>query len=368
MRLIYLSPLNWVSFAQRPHKFVEWWHNRTGGDVLWVNPYPTRLPQFSDFKRASMKLDDVSNATPRWLHVRSSLTFPIEPIPGSGLVNAIVWRQLFQSIDQFAKGSSLIIAIGKPTELSLQLISRFKNAYTFYDAMDDFPAFYSSSLSRAAMEKRESKLVSNVNAIWVSSTKLKKRWEYANTELCLVHNGVDGAVLPRKTLINKNNKQKVLGYVGTIGRWFDWEWVLQIAKLRPKDIVRLVGPVFVKPPVSLPSNVEIEPACEHSEAIAAMQQFDVGLIPFQNNELTESVDPIKYYEYRSIGLPVVSTSFGEMAFRSDTDGVFVCTVKGALSQLLNDALKFTVSEASANRFKLENTWDVRFDSTGLIRA
>ncbi len=365
MKLVYLSPLNWASFEQRPHKFVDWWQKRTGGDVLWVDPYPTRFPKFSDFKRVSMKSDGPPKDKPSWMRVLSSSTLPIEPLPGSGWANALVWRKLFRSIDQFAKGDEVTLGVGKPTELALQLIRRLKSADTFYDAMDDFPAFY-SLLSRISMERREDELVRNVDSIWVSSTKLKKKWEHVGSKLSFVHNGVDEFVLPKANYGARKEKKKVFGYVGTIGQWFDWEWVVQVARLRPNDVVRLVGPMFVNKPTSLPCNVEIKPPCTHAEAIEEMQQFDVGLIPFQNTELTESVDPIKYYEYKSIGLPVVSTCFGEMTFRSDVDGVFVCKRNEGLLEILNGALLHNVDEALTNRFRLENSWQSRFDNIGLI--
>jgi len=365
MKLVYLSPLNWTSFEQRPHKFVDWWQKRTGGDVLWVDPYPTRLPKLADFKRVSMKTDESPSVKPGWIQVLSSSTFPIEPLPGSGWANALVWRRLFHSIDQFAKGSEVTIGVGKPTELALQLIRRLKGADTFYDAMDDFPAFY-SLLSRASMERRESELVRNVNSVWVSSTKLKEKWASAASKLSVVPNGVDEFVLPKAdAYINKEN-QRIFGYVGTMGQWFDWEWVIQVAKLRPNDIIRLVGPLYVQRPTHLPCNIEIKPPCSHSEAIEEMKRFDAGLIPFKNTELTESVDPIKYYEYKSLGLPVVSTNFGEMAFRSDIDGVFVCQRTASLTDMLNAALLHDEDKALTNRFRLENTWESRFDNIGLI--
>ena len=33
MQLVYFSPVPWASFAQRPHKFVEWFHARCGAIV-----------------------------------------------------------------------------------------------------------------------------------------------------------------------------------------------------------------------------------------------------------------------------------------------------------------------------------------------
>ena len=48
MRLVYLSPVSWHSFAQRPHELVRQFHAATQAPVLWVEPYPTRLPVLAD--------------------------------------------------------------------------------------------------------------------------------------------------------------------------------------------------------------------------------------------------------------------------------------------------------------------------------
>ena len=86
--------------------------------------------------------------------------------------------------------------------------------------------------------------------------------------------------------------------MGTIGSWFDWELVIALAKSSPKIEFRLIGPVYVRSP-ALPHNVRLEQALPHTEALHAMTQFNVGLIPFMRNALTACVDPIKYYEYRA---------------------------------------------------------------------
>jgi hypothetical protein len=51
VQLIYLSPVPWASFRQRPHEFAEWFHRRLRARVLWVEPYPVRLPRWSDLSR-----------------------------------------------------------------------------------------------------------------------------------------------------------------------------------------------------------------------------------------------------------------------------------------------------------------------------
>ena len=103
--LVYVSPLPWHSFAQRPHKFVEWFHARHGGPVLWIDPYPTRLPGPEDLRRLRTKLrggsPPAARALPGWLTVLPAPALPIEPLPGSGLLNGLLWRKLHQAVARF---------------------------------------------------------------------------------------------------------------------------------------------------------------------------------------------------------------------------------------------------------------------------
>ena len=51
MRLLYFSPVPAGSYAQRPHFMVRAWLDWGVESVLWVNPYPCRLPQWRDVRR-----------------------------------------------------------------------------------------------------------------------------------------------------------------------------------------------------------------------------------------------------------------------------------------------------------------------------
>jgi hypothetical protein len=108
------------------------------------------------------------------------------------------------------------------------------------------------------------------------------------------------------------------------------------------------------------------PACDHKVALEAMTYFDAGLIPFKKNILTASVDPIKYYEYRSLALPVISTDFGEMCTRSDIPGVFICRSAADAPELARSALQFQRDPELALSFAQQNTWEARFNATRLF--
>ncbi len=365
MRLVYLSPVPWVSFAQRPHKFIEWFYSQTGGEVLWVDPYPTRFPLLNDFRRLGSMIEQQQPVRASWLRVVQPSALPIEPLPASGWLNAVMWRKIFNGLVSFATPRSTILTIGKPSAMALAVVKRLNGCRSFYDAMDDFPAFY-SGLSRVAMRNREIKLVHSVGAVLVSSTHLKRRWTELKRDVRLVQNGLDLNTLPSNTARRNPGEKNVLGYVGTIAAWFDWDWVIRLAKLRHKDVIRLIGPDFAPVPLELPSNIEILPPCDHQAALLAMQDFDVGLIPFKKNNLTKSVDPIKYYEYRALGLPVISTNFGEMTFRAGEEGIFLSFGTQDLNNIVENALRYQAKTEDIVQFATHNSWESRFNGAGII--
>ena len=179
-----------------------------------------------------------------------------------------------------------------------------------------------------------------------------------------MRNGFDAG----QQLIEANAPGKtVFGYVGTIGPWFDWELVAGMARELPGVQFDLVGPLLAPPP-SLPANVRLYGECAGDEVSEKMRRFTAGLIPFKVNRLTAAVDPIKYYEYRSVGLPVISTRFGDMALREGDPRVCLVDGRADFRRLHRHvgALK-PCSGESLKRFRAVNCWDSRFEQSRFLR-
>lgn len=367
--LVYLSPVPWASFAQRPHKFVEWFHSITGGDVLWIDPYPTRFPRISDLRRIGSSASYTRPKNPEWIRVLRPMALPLEPVLGSEWINAVFWRPVLNEVVLFSTIRDTFFVIGKPSLFALALLNVQKNVRTVYDAMDSFSSFY-SGFTRRAVQRRERELVQRVDELWVTSTRLKQRWIALKPQLKLVLNALDPSLLPppwpSPDQKARDKGSKIFGYVGTIADWFDWEWVVSLAAVRTNDLIRLIGPVFRKPKMELPRNIEFLPECSHAVALGAMRSFDVGLIPFMRTELTESVDPIKFYEYRALGLPVLSTDFGEMTFRDGAPGIFISKNLGDLAEVAVSALSHVDDVESARSFAADNSWAARFGAAKLV--
>ncbi len=364
-RLVYLSPVPWASYAQRPHHFVRWFRARTRGEVLWVDPYPTRLPTAADWRRVGRADAPVDIVVPDWLHVVRPRALPIEPLPGSTFINRPLWCNTLERVSDFLAAGAAVICIGKPSALALDVLHGAAGVPAVYDAMDDFPAFY-SGLSKVSMSRREGTILAQVSRVLVSSTALAGRFAAQDIEATLALNACATESLPPVAALPARPAKEVIGYVGTMGAWFDWELVTKIAEQNPQAQVRLIGPLYLPPPGALPANVLLMPACDHAAAIRAMTEFSVGLIPFRLTPLTASVDPIKYYEYRALGLPVASTRFGEMALRGQNDGVLLIGVEDALSNLVKVASHLAPTHAQMAEFRTKNSWEARFDAAGII--
>jgi len=162
--------------------------------------------------------------------------------------------------------------------------------------------------------------------------------------------------------------------VGGINAKVDLALLAEVAARRPDWRIELVGPLSyglnegeLARLRALP-NVHFAGAVPPEQVPAVMAGCDVGLIPYQMNEQTYHVNPLKVYEYLAAGKPVVGTPLPELAqfeplvrLAGDVDG-FVAAVEAALVEGDDpEAIAARLAVAAAN------TWDVRVERmVGLI--
>jgi hypothetical protein len=298
---------------------------------------------------------------------------PFEPLAAGRRLNRVLWRDTLARVDAFVD-SDTVIAAGKPCALALELAARHPARPLLLDVMDNVPAF-AAGLSGRWLARAEDELARRARWIVTSSTQLQRRFaRYCDRTLC-VRNGLvpPGDEWPLASDASTQpvaiggpappGEPLVFGYVGTIASWFDWGAVDALAARYPDATVRLIGPCEAPPPRLRP-NVERLPAIPQHRVYEAMRAFSVGLIPFRVNALTECVDPVKYYEYRAMGLPVLSTRFGEMRLRGAADQVvFFDELDTGVD--LRARRRAAAQPDVVAAFRRENAWSRRFDALDL---
>ncbi|WP_188567725.1 glycosyltransferase [Undibacterium terreum] len=294
------------------------------------------------------------------LHVLRTQSLPIEPIPVLSAINdLLVWRNIKSQIRQLNIDENWDVGIGRPSKLALWAIKSLKPRAKFMDVMDDFPAFY-NGISRYSMEQVQKYLVAGCDYLFCSEESLVPKLAVLDRKksIRVIPNGYDMERLPFFSEIKQ--KREIIGFVGTIASWFDWGLVIEIAEALPNICVQLIGPRAGYVPANLPRNIELLPACTVAEAIAYCQNFKVGLIPFVHNQLTESVDPIKYYELRALGVPIWTTNFGSMTKRTSEPGVTLIQPGSDWKKLWLEKSNSSFGETEIFAFRKKHDWSLRF--------
>jgi glycosyltransferase involved in cell wall biosynthesis len=154
-----------------------------------------------------------------------------------------------------------------------------------------------------------------------------------------------------------------VGYFGYLTpAWFDWELVASTARKHPRWVFHIVG--YGEPvPVRLPDNVHLLGKVPHIELFAFAQSWDVAIVPFKVGALSQGADPIKVYEYLTLGLPVVSTGIPHLRAYP---GVYAAEQPGDFARCIEKAARKGIDRKKVKSFVDAATWYQR--GLGLIRA
>jgi glycosyltransferase involved in cell wall biosynthesis len=158
----------------------------------------------------------------------------------------------------------------------------------------------------------------------------------------IVRNGVDDSwmsMAPRKPEELARLKGRIAGFGGTFTKKFNGGFLAQVARLLPEVDFVLMGKAldedFLLPFRGL-ANLHYIGSRNFDELPAFYYHFDAGLILY-HREKEHDGDPLKLYEYLSLGTPVVSLSarwalerFEGVLLLADTPELFAQAIRTAL--------------------------------------
>ncbi len=249
-----------------------------------------------------------------------------------------------------------------PLALALRSERGFRIVYDCMDEWTDFPNI------GVPLLLAEQQLVEEADLVTVTAALLEDKFRARTARCLLVRNAVDFEYFSRNCVPNGivgPLQRPIVGYYGALAEWVDFKLIAGIARARPDWSILLVGDVFVEDLAGLKElpNVHMTGRRPYEEMPKFLYHFDVCLVPFKVNEMTHAVDPVKFYEYVSVGKPVVSVPLREMRIYGDyayfAEGVksFVSCIDAALQE--NDSAMWQARIALAK----DNDWTQRHDVT-----
>jgi GT2 family glycosyltransferase/glycosyltransferase involved in cell wall biosynthesis len=232
-----------------------------------------------------------------------------------------------------------------------------------YDCMDEwanFPGFGSRT------EAQEQRLVREADLTVVSADRLLAKHADAARRCVLAKNGIDLRHYEMRygpSQIVSDATHPIIGYYGALASWVDVPLIEKIAAAHPSGTVVLAGGHFdvdLSPLERLP-NVRLLGQRPYAEMPGLLWSFDICIIPFLVNAITEATNPVKFYEYLYAGKPIVAPALTELKPHAD-----ICYLAEGHAEFLDQVRRAIAEPPGDDRrpkrrlVAAANDWSVRF--------
>ncbi|MDA2936699.1 glycosyltransferase [Acidobacteria bacterium AH-259-A15] len=342
-RVLYVdSPPNPLSFYTRREEAVALWKRYRHGPIklaerLWIHTYLYPLPYRGSF----------TGFGGRWVNTFNQM---------------VIRGQLLRSLQHLEFERPVLFVCSAH---ALPLVNHIPHRLLVYHCSDDYtlvPSF------PASFPELEAELIRRCDVVITTTEELGKAKAHLTPNLFTVKNGADvkhfaRTQAPETPLAPElaSLSKPVVGYVGSVFRWINQEWVRHAAtELRDWNFV-FVGPQQTDVSLlrSLP-NVHFLGPRPYSDLPQYLRGFHVAIVPFAMNELTLRASPIKFYEYLASGLPIVATRLPDLEPLEHLVGLvrtaaeFVEALQEAVQKDSPAARKARMSAAE------KHSWEARF--------
>lgn len=354
-RILYFAPIDWDYIIQRPQHLAI--RLSKDFDFYYIQPFGLRPLRFSDIRRIIYRLKSLVSSKKEIFDVKVVNPYFIP------IMNRIVDRTnvyLLSTKLQKIVTHNTIFWVTTPSPLIYQLLLKIKPERLVYEMLDDYTSIHPKNEKIPGIEKS---LINKAHLIITTSNALYKKAQTINPskKIVIVSNGVNFGFFEKAHYdmsFEYRKDKKIVGYIGTIDRWIDFEAVEYCAVRLPDIQFVFVGPIRVK---NIPKhrNIHYLGAKPYNLIPVYCKSFDVCIIPFKKGNFADTINPVKLYEYFSLGKPVVAfrmkelEQYKDLLYLAETESDFYQQVVCALEE--RDFEKKLLREKIAR----DNDWDIK---------
>ncbi len=253
---------------------------------------------------------------------------------------------------------------------AVHLVGKLDESAVVYDVTDDWTSLTQAQWLQELIRQQDRELCQRADAVIVCSERLLEMKSKLSDKVSLIPNGVNAthyaAVLDDKgplPALAAAWKRPVLGYTGSVHPdRVDVKLVRELAQQWNGSVV-LIGPDFLRPEdiaQLVLSNIHRVGPVAHSELPQYMRAFDACIVPHKMTPFTESLNPLKLWEYLAAGKPIVSTDVA--GFRDFPSLVRLARTTEQFVAACRDALTESGDLAQLRRAAVEkHSWEARVD-------
>ncbi|NQZ96068.1 MAG: glycosyltransferase [Myxococcales bacterium] len=355
--VVFLANIDWRERFQRPQQIATQFAHH-GHRVFYVvasNPLSIEHPRGYESERVAWNTFEVRLAAPR----------PIDRY--ASVLDAETTEAFFNSLQPLIRDfriSSAVSVVHLPFWTPLALLLQKDRLWPLvYDCMDEWAGF--PHIGEAQI-RAERELVAQADLVTVSAGRLEEKWREAAAACVLVRNGVDAEFFAdscRPNDVLKLSQRPIVGFYGALAEWIDLDLIAFLARSRPNWSFVLLGDIFVDDLRGLDAidNVHLLGRKPFEDMPRYLYHFDVCMIPFVLDDVTQAVDPVKFYEFISVGKPVVATALSELEIYSEH--LYLARTREEFLDQLDRASAERDPARRRNRVALakRNSWKLRYE-------
>ncbi len=342
--------------------------------VLFVESLGLRRPQLAgrDLARIVRRLRKGLRA-PRavdGLHVLSPL---VAPLHGSAAVRALnrglLRAQARRAARRLDMSRPILWAYVPQAEA---LIEALDPELVVYHCVDDAAAV--AGIDAESFRATERRFLAQADLVLASAPALATRMRELSGNVLYAPNVADTALFARALEPSSEPdpalaalpRPRIVFTGAIVATKLDVPLLAALARAQPEWSFALVGPVGPGDPRTdvsalreLP-NIHLLGPRAYPQLPAVLRGADAGLIPYARNPITESVFPMKVYEYLAAGLPVVATPLPALA---DVAEVLTAPDAEGIERLLGQAIATDSPQRRAERSRAAaaHSWERRLE-------
>ena len=376
--VILLSTADWDNpfWTNKQHVAIEL--GKLGYKVLHVDSLGLRQPSMnhSDIRRIfrrMVKSFRLSRRVHENVWVISPLVLPFQKYKSIRKINKLLlafWIALARYLIGLKKD---LLWSYNPITTELLSTGGFKHiVYHCVDEIKNQPGMPSDDI-----ERFEKEFTKKADIIFVTSHRLLETRRLYNPNVFYFSNVADyfhfNKAFDKKTSIPEDLRRlsgPIIGFVGAISEYkVDFQLIEKLALKYPQFHIVLIGKVGEGGPETDTSrlkrvaNIHLLGPKPYHELPAYLKGFDVAILPCRVNDYTESMFPMKFFEYLASGRKVVSThlpalkDFKDIAIIAKDDDEFIKSISEALHSSLDIERQLSIAAKYTYSLRMKKMMD-----------
>lgn len=230
--------------------------------------------------------------------------------------------------------------------MSTGVIGKLNEDIVAFDAIDNWLHHPQMCNYKDLLEKNYNLIDKKADVIFTVSESLKSLFTY-NRNVNWIANGVEIDYFSEaiNNMDKNKNKKATIGYVGKIQERVDFDLVEECLKEFNDNEFIFLGPILAEKKridklKAEYKNIKFLGDIHYSDLPKEMKNIDIAIIPHKVNEFTNSMNPLKLYEYLAAGKQVITTEvagingISKYVYESKDNEEFIKNIYKAISLCL----------------------------------